>query len=138
MSDKKIRLKVITPIKVLVDEDVDEIYSKAVDGEFGILPGHSGFITALDTCITKYIKDSKQEYISTIGGIFQVDKDEAIILTDKAELGEEIDITRANIAKERAEARLRSGKREVDTDRAQAALARAIVRLQASGKSRNL
>jgi len=133
MADKIINLKIITPERVLVEDQVEAVYSKAIDGEFGILPGHIPFMTPLDIGITKYKKDNEFEYVAIIGGILQVSNNNVIILAEKAELGVEIDVPRAQAAKERAEARLKSG-RDIDVDRAQAALLRAITRMQAASK----
>lgn len=135
MSDKKLNLKVITPEKVVVEETVDAVYSTAVDGEFGILPDHQPYMTALGIGVTKYVKGSAEEYIATMGGIFQVDKNNVIILSDTAESGKEIDVARARSAKERAEARLRMASRDVDVHRAQIALSRALARLQVATKA---
>ena len=128
----KLILKIITPAKVLLEEEVDEIYSTSVDGELGILPGHISYMTPLGVGVTRYAKNGNKEFISTIGGILQVKNNHVTILSDKAELGEQIDIARAKAAKERAEARLRTGARDVDVDRAQTALARAIARINAA------
>jgi F-type H+-transporting ATPase subunit epsilon len=133
---KKLNLKIITPNKVLVDEQVNAVFSKNVDGEFGILPGHISYMTALGIGVSEFRKDTGSEYVSVIGGMLQVTDNNVIILTDKAELGQEIDIARANAAKERAEARLREVKPETDIDRAQIALARAVARIQAASKKR--
>lgn len=136
MPKDKLFLKIITHEKILVEEEVDAVYSKAIDGDFGILPGHIPYMTALDVNTTKYIKGNSTEYVSTMGGIFQVSNNNVTILTDVAELGEDIDLARAKAAKERAEARLRAGARDIDTERAQAALHRAIARIQAASKIR--
>lgn len=129
-----LKLKIITPQKVLLEEEVDAVYSTSVDGQFGILPNHISYMTPLDIGVTEYIKGGKKEYISTIGGILQVKDNLVTVLSDNAELGEQIDIVRAKSAKERAETRLRTGATDVDTDRAHAALARAIARIQAASK----
>jgi len=136
MSDKKLHLKIITQEKILVEEEVDAVYSRAIDGDFGVLPDHIPYMTALDINTTKYIKGNLIEYVSTMGGIFQVSNNNVTILSDTAELGQEIDIPRARAAKERAEARLRTGVKDIDTERAQAALHRAIARIQAASKMR--
>lgn len=132
---KKLNLKIITPQKVLLEEEVDAVYSNSVEGEFGILPDHISYMTPLDIGVTEYIKDNHKEFVSTIGGILQVKDNMVTILSDTAELGELIDLTRAKAAKERAETRLRTGAKDVDTDRAQAALARALARIHAASKS---
>ena len=129
---KKINLKIITHEEELFNEEVDGIYSKSVEGEFGILPDHQPFMSALDIGVTRAEKDGKMEYFTTMGGIFQFKNNEALILTDLAERGRDIDVTRAKSAKERAEARLGSHEAEIDNARAQIALAKAMARLKAA------
>ena len=132
---KKLNLKIITPQKVLLEEEVDAVYSHSVEGEFGILPDHVSYMTPLDVGVTEYIKNNQKEFICTIGGILQVKDNLVTILSDNAEFGEQIDITRANAAKERAETRLRTGATDVDADRAHAALSRAVARIHAASKT---
>lgn len=131
---KKINLKIITHEKELYNDNVDAIYSKSVEGEFGILPDHQPFMAALDIGVTRAENEGKMLSFTTMGGIFQFKDNEALILTDLAESGSDIDITRAKSAKERAEARLGSHEVEVDTARAQIALAKAMARLKAAGQ----
>ncbi|HSA06962.1 MAG TPA: F0F1 ATP synthase subunit epsilon [Candidatus Gastranaerophilales bacterium] len=133
---KKLNLKIITPQKILVDEQVDSVFSKSIDGEFGILPDHVSYMTDLAIGVTEYRKDNKKEFISTMGGVIQVKENTVTIISDTAEPGEQIDIPRARAAKERAEARLRTGAPDIDANRAQVALARAIARMQAASKKR--
>jgi F-type H+-transporting ATPase subunit epsilon len=135
MSDKKLNLKVITPSKILIDEEVEAVYTTAVDGEFGVLPDHISMMTSLGVGVTKFIKNGKPNYAATIGGIFQVENNNVTILTDSAELGEEIDLTRAKAAKERAEARLGIASKEIDQDRAQIAISRALARIKTASMS---
>lgn len=131
---KKINLKIITHEKEVYNDRVDAIYSKSVEGEFGILPDHQPFMAALDIGVTRAEIDGKQEAFTTMGGIFQFKNNEALILTDLAEKGSDIDVTRAKSAKERAEARLGSHEVEIDNARAQMALAKAMARLKAAGQ----
>ncbi len=131
---KKINLKIITHEKELFNEEVDGIYSRSVEGEFGILPDHQPFMSALDIGVTRADVNGEMEYFTTMGGIFQFKDNEALILTDLAERGSDIDVTRAKSAKERAEARLGSHEVEIDNARAQIALAKAMARLKAALK----
>ena len=131
---KKINLKIITHENEVFNEDVDAIYSKGVDGEFGILPDHIPFMSALDIGVTRVEKDGKIEAMTTMGGIFQFKDNQALILTGLAERGSDIDVTRAKEAKSRAEARLGSHDVEIDNARAQIALAKAMARLKAALK----
>lgn len=131
-----LKLKVITPEKVLVETEVDAFYSTAVDGEFGVMPGHIPYMTPLAIGVSKFVKNEKPTYISTIGGLFQIKDDEIIVMTDSAEFGHTIDEQRAKEAKERAQARLGSHQTETDIRRAELAIARAMARLKAAQQSR--
>ena len=134
MSEGKIKLKIVTHQSVLFEHDVDEIYTQGVDGRFGVLKNHIPFVTALDVGVTKLIDAGKAIYLTTMGGIFQFKDNEATILTDVAEIGDNIDIVRAKEAKERAEARLRAKSESVQIARAEIALAKAIARISAAEK----
>lgn len=123
-------LKLITHDRIVFDEDVNEIYTRGVDGEFGILENHVPIMTALDVGVTKAVQGDKIKLFTTMGGIFQFKDNDAIILTDNAESGSDIDVARAKAAKERAEARLADKSAEIDAKRAEAALARAKARLK--------
>lgn len=135
MPGDKIHLKIITHDKIVLEEDIKAIYSKSVDGEFGVLPNHTPFMSALDIGVTKIEKlDNSVEYIATMGGAFQFKNNEAVILTETAEKGCDIDVTRAQNAKERAEAKLGNPEVEADIKRANLALTKAMVRLKAALK----
>lgn len=134
MSDKKLHLKITTHERVVFDEDVDEIYSKGTQGEFGILPGHIPFMSALDIGITKVVIDGKPQKFTTMGGVFQLTGNEAVILTQAAERAEEIDVERAEEARKRAMERLEQEEDNTDVQRAEIALSRALARLKATQK----
>ena len=125
------RLKIITQERVVFDEDVDEIYSKGIDGEFGILKGHIPIMTALDIGVTRAKQGDKFKTFTTMGGILQFKDEECLVLTTLAEAGEEIDEARAREALERAKRRLREANARLDAKRAEAAIARAEARLKA-------
>ena len=125
-------LKIITHDKIVFDEDVTEIYTKGVDGEFGILKDHVPVMSALDVGVTKAVNGDKVQVFTTMGGIFQFKDNNALILTDTAETGGDIDVARAKAALERAQARLADKDAQIDALRAEAALARAKARLKAA------
>jgi F-type H+-transporting ATPase subunit epsilon len=125
-------LKIITHEKVVFDESVDEIYTKGIDGEFGVLPGHIPVISALDIGVTKIVQSGAEKCFATMGGVFQLKDDEAVILTNTAECGDEIDVARAKEALARAQSKLSESEAEIDAKRAEAALARAMARLKAT------
>ena len=123
-------LKIITHERVVFDEDVNEIYTKTTNGEIGILKNHVPIMAALDIGVTKAVKNVK--YFTTMGGVLQFKDNEALILTDTAECGDEIDVARAKDALKRAQARLADMDAEIDAKRAEAAIARAMARLKAT------
>lgn len=126
------QIKIITHEKVVFDGEADEIIAKAKDGEFGILPNHVPCMKVLDIGITKIKKAGQTQLFTVMGGIFQFKNDEALILTDIAESGNEIDVNRAKMALARAEEQLKDISAMDDAKRAEAAKARAMVRLKAS------
>ena len=79
------RLKIITHEKVVFDEEVDEIYTRGVDGEFGILKDHIPVMAALDIGVTKVKKGDEAKSYTTMGGVLQFKDNECIILTTTAE-----------------------------------------------------
>lgn len=125
-------LKIITHEKVVFDEEVDEIYTKGVDGEFGILKDHVPVMAALDIGVTKVKKGDESKSYTTMGGVLQFKDNECIILTTTAECGDDIDVARAEAALRRAKERLAEHDASIDAKRAEAAVARAMARLKAT------
>ena len=128
------KLKIITHERIVFDSDVDELVIQTTSGQMGILKDHIPLTTALAIGVTKARIGESYKYFATMGGIFQFKDNCATILTDVCEDGCDIDVTRAKAAKERAEARIGSHEVEVDTARAQIALAKAMARLKAAMK----
>ena len=133
-EQKKIHFKITTHEKVVFDAEVDEIYSKGTQGEFGILPGHVPFMSGLEIGVTKAVIDGKPEFFAVMGGVFQFKDNEALILTQMAEKSSDIDAVRAEEARKRAEVRLEESEDTIDVQRAEIALARSIARLKAIQK----
>lgn len=134
MSEKKIHFKIITPEKIIFEDDVDSVYASGIAGSFGILPNHVPFMSTLDVDVTKVEKNGETKYFSVMGGIFQFKNNEAVILTEVAESGVDIDKTRAQLAKERAEALLGSAETKQDIKKANISRAKAMARLKAASK----
>lgn len=134
MSDKTIHFKLITPEKIVFEDDVNAVYAQGEKGSFGILPDHIPFMSSLVVDTAKVVKDGKEIVFSVIGGAFQFKNNEAIILTEAAEKDTDIDTARAKLAKERAEAILGNAETQRDIKLANEALARAMVRLKAASK----
>ena len=126
------QLKIITHERIVFEGEVDELVIQAQTGQMGILKDHIPMTNVLDVGVTKAKQGDKFRYFATMGGVFQFKDNVATILTDVCEDGCDIDVTRANDAKSRAEARLADTSAKIDSQRAQAALARSLARLKAA------
>ena len=134
MSEKTIHFKLVTPEKIVFEDDVEAVYAQGTKGSFGLLPNHIDFMTTLAIDTAKIVKNGEEIIFSIMGGALQFKNNEAIILTEAAENGKDIDTARAKLAKERAEAKLGSAETQRDIKLANAALAKAMARLKAASK----
>ncbi len=126
------RCEVITAERVVFQGDVDLVVAPGVEGQLGILPHHAPLMTALTWGeLTLRRSGQEDEFIAIGGGFMEVGPDRVIILADSAERAEEIDIARAEAARQRAEAIMAQKRREdEDFARAEAALRRSVTRLK--------
>ncbi len=127
---KTIRLDIVTPDKVALSEDVNMVIARATDGDLGILPGHAPLIAGLEIWPLRLITDEGEKQVSICSGFIEVRPDKVTILAACAELPEDIDIARAEAAKERAESRVKASEGGINISRAETALQRAIMRLK--------
>ncbi len=129
----KIQLDVVTPQKLAYSEQVDLIEGPAIDGLIGILPDHAPLVTAMQIGVVRVVKDGEQTQIAISEGFMEVQPDQINLVVRTAELPEEIDVERAEAARERAEEKLEKEKDNIDFVRAEAAYDRAKARLKAAG-----
>jgi F-type H+-transporting ATPase subunit epsilon len=129
-----IELQIVTPDKLLVREQVDEVEVPGSEGYFGVLPGHTPMLASLAVGELWYRKGQEKTFLSIANGFAEVLPDRVTILAQLAERAEEIDVARAAEAKKRAEARLAQA-RDVDYERARTALMKSLTRLQVSSGS---
>ena len=128
---ENIRLEVVTPEKSVVSENAQIVMAPGSLGEFGVLAGHTPFLTTLKTGALKYKDESGSErFLFISSGFAEALPDRVTVLAESAERRRDIDIQRAKAAVERAEQRIQSGGEDVDFVRAKAALMRAISRIQ--------
>ena len=134
MADK-IRLKVVTPSRLVLDEEVDEVTAPGVKGEFGVLLNHISFLTLLEPGEMSYKQGGIRRFLALSGGYAEVLDNVMTILAPAAEFGVEIDINRARAAKDKAERRLSETQYEDKSfAAAQEALRKSLARLQVAGK----
>ncbi len=103
-----LRVEIITQDRKLYDGDADIVVARGIEGEMGILPQHAPLVTALAYGEVRVKKDGVEELFAVGGGVLQVGNDHVIILADSAEHAEEIDMTRAEHARERARTMMES------------------------------
>jgi F-type H+-transporting ATPase subunit epsilon len=133
-----IRCEIVTQDKSLFEGPADVVIAPGVEGELGILPNHAPLLTNLDLGILRVRYRGEEEIFTIAGGILEVRPDLVTVLADVGEAIEEIDLARAEEAKERAERYLREGP-PPDTDeylRIQAALRRSKLRIEAASRYR--
>ena len=128
-------VEILTPNRMLLQDEADELNLPAEEGYLGILPGHVALLTNLGLGELMLRKDGQPRFLTVFRGYMEVSDDKVTVLAEVAEDMAEIDAQRAGAARDRALERLNSRDAEVvDFDRASAALQRALVRLQVSAR----
>lgn len=130
-----IQLEIVTPQKGVVNEEAQIVMAPGSLGEFGVLVGHTPFMTSLKTGELRYTDASGTErHVFVSGGFAEALPDKVTVLAESAERRRDIDLARAQSAQARAEQRLSDGAGEIDSVRAHAALVRALMRVQLASK----
>jgi F-type H+-transporting ATPase subunit epsilon len=129
---EKINLEIVTPEKHLFSGQVDSVTVPANTGYLGILPGHAPLLAELGIGEISFSADGETDYLFCSWGFLEVLPDRVVLLAQTAELASNIDIKRAEEAKVRAEEMLSSKDPDIDFQRAELALIRAIARLDAA------
>jgi F-type H+-transporting ATPase subunit epsilon len=130
----QIELQIVTPDRLLVHEQVDEVQIPGSEGYFGVLPGHTPLLAALSVGELWYRKGQEKTYFSIAFGFAEVLPERVTILARLAERPEDIDVERAEAARKRAEERLSQHRTDVDYERVRIALMKSIVRLQVASR----
>lgn len=135
---KTFHLKVITPNTIVLDDKVEQIIARTVDGEIGILPGHISLVTPLSIAPFHYWKDGERKVAAVLGGMLEVSEEGVTIISDHAALAEEIDLVVAEKEKELTEARLAQKKDKIEVQEAELELTRLLVMLEAAQLAKKL
>ena len=132
------KLDIVTPERKCFSDEVDMVIVRGAEGDLAILKGRSPLLTPLGIGKIRIIKGEKERVMTSVGGYVSVTKEATTIIADAAEFPEEIDVERAEEAKQRALRRISEKSRDIDIDRAELALKRAINRLNVVNYGRNL
>ncbi|MCX5906954.1 MAG: F0F1 ATP synthase subunit epsilon [Deltaproteobacteria bacterium] len=135
MADKVFLLEIVTPQGLVASSKVEEAYLPGSMGDLGILPGHAPLLTSLRIGELHYRRDKEIFHVAINRGFAEVTPSKTTVLTDTAELAEEIDPARAQAAKTRAEERLKTLSKDDPTyPQEQEAFERARMRIQVAEK----
>jgi F-type H+-transporting ATPase subunit epsilon len=129
-----LKIDIVTAERVVYTAEADVVIAPGVEGQLGILPHHAPLMTILQAGELVVRKGLEEESLAISGGFLEVRPDHVIVLADQAERAEEIDASRAEAARKRAEERLKEKPAGIDEARAEAALRRAMVRLTVAEK----
>ena len=133
------RLEIVTPERTVLQQEVEMVIARTIEGEIGVMTGHIPIVTVLEPGVMRINSDQGEELrVAISGGFLEMSADNKLtVLAQTAELSSEIDVNRALAALERAERRLANRDNpDLDVARAEFALRRALVRLQATGADR--
>lgn len=109
---EKLKFELVSPERQLLSIEVDEVVAPGVEGDFGVLPGHTPFLTGLRIGELVYKINGVEDYVAVDRGFFEVVDDKVTVLAESAELGREIDLEEAIRRKLEAEKSLENARHE--------------------------
>ena len=134
MLERRLHIEIRTPQQLIYESEATSVRAPGELGSFEILAGHIPFLTVLDIGEIRIRESETPQSIATSGGVFEVLRTGVTVLADTAEWAYEIDVERAEAARQRAQELLASRDPNVNRTRAEAALARATNRLRVAGQ----
>ncbi|MBE0574698.1 MAG: F0F1 ATP synthase subunit epsilon [Desulfuromonadales bacterium] len=133
---EKLKLELVTPYKRVLSEEVDEVTAPGSIGEFGVLPDHTSLLTTLKVGVLTYKKGNESFQVAVNWGYVEVEDNVMTVLVETAEPADQIDMERAKAALARAEEALKGLTSEDKQFKImEAALERALIRVQVAGKT---
>jgi F-type H+-transporting ATPase subunit epsilon len=135
----KLTLEIVTPDRSVVTEQVDEVELPGAEGYFGVLPGHTPLLAALQVGEMWYRVGQEKYFLAIAFGFAEVLPERVTVLAQVAERAQDIDTERAERAMKRAQERLATKgttQMELDFERARVAMMKSLIRLQVAGRAR--
>ncbi|GBE14831.1 ATP synthase epsilon chain [bacterium BMS3Abin14] len=133
-SKDKLFLEVVTPERIVVSTEVDEVVLPGIEGEFGVLPGHVPLLTALKVGELNYRTADRTEHVAVSWGYVEVASDRVMVLAETAEKATDINLARAQVAKEQAEQIITAGEHDPAYQKAKVRLEKAVTRVQVADR----
>lgn len=134
MADNSFTLQIISPDRIFYEGEVEFVEMVTSEGEIGVYKNHIPMTSILVPGVVKIHEDGGVKEAAIHAGFVEILSDKIIVMAEIAEWPDEIDVNRANEAKERAENRLKKDSSDIDIARAEAALRRSLTRIQLKGK----
>ena len=132
----KLLLEIVTPDRAIVRDETDEIQVPGAEGYLGILPGHTPLLATMKVGGLWYRIGQEKHHLAIAGGFVEVLPDRVTVLAQIAERAQDIDLTRAEAARKRAEERLARPPIDFDIERARVALLKSLIRIQVASYAR--
>jgi F-type H+-transporting ATPase subunit epsilon len=136
INSNRLQLHIVSAERSLVSEEVDEVVVPGAEGYFGVLPGHAPLLAALGVGELSYRRGAETTYLLIALGFAEVQSDRVTILAEIAERPEDVDVTRAQAARQRAEQRMQKSTVDMDAERARIALLKSLIRLQVASRAK--
>lgn len=134
MADNKLKIQIVSPDRMFYEGEADMLELKTTEGEIGILAGHIPMTSILSPGIMRIMEGNEIKEAAVHDGFLEILPDKVIVLAESCEWPNEIDISRANEAKTRAERRLKGNKGEINVARAELALKKSLIRIELGNK----
>jgi len=134
---KTILLDVVTPDRLLFSQEVNEVICPGTEGEFGVLPGHCRFLSALRVGELRYRIGDEIHYVSIMWGFAEVTPTRVTVLAEVAEKAEDIDVARAQAQVREAEAKLDAGGSREEVEAALTSLEKARLRKKVAERAKS-
>ncbi len=132
----KLHLEVITPEKVILEEDVDEITLTTATGEISILPNHENLLTKLMPGEMTIKNNGKEEHFAVTGGFLEVSENRISLLAEYAVRASDIEVGKAEEAHERAKRKMAEHKNDNEFRIAESELRKAILELKVARRNK--
>lgn len=136
MADEKLfHIQVVSPDRIFYEADIEMLEVKTTEGEIGVLAGHIPLTAIVAPGIARFIVNGETKEAALHDGFLEILPEKVIILAESCEWPDEIDMNRAKEAKIRAERRLKGADGEINENRAELALRKALIRLELGERS---
>ena len=135
MSQRKVKLQVILPQDKKVNENVDMVIMRCVNGDMGVLAGHADYCAVLDFGKLRILNNEKERWLAIYGGIAIISNSEVTIFTHEAQWPDEIDTARAEADRRNIESKIKEKSDDLELQNDRVLLRKALVQIEVAASS---